>query len=97
CRDKASATRARPCGSAIPVKQLPSLVNPIPSARAWQATYSGPLRITWAPNGGGPGILTARCPPERVPDVEAVVVGGGLVTSSACRGGHPTTVASRPP
>ena len=44
------------------VKQLPSLPNPIPAACAWQATYSWPLRMTCAPNGGCPDILTVRCP-----------------------------------
>ena len=46
----------------MPVKQLPSLVNPIPAARAAAATYSWPLRITCAANGGCPDILMVTCP-----------------------------------
>ena len=45
-----------------PVKQLPSFVKPIPAACAWQATYSWPLRMTCAPNGGCPDILIVMCP-----------------------------------
>src|SRR5260370_30600135 len=63
CRGTTSATRARPCGSAISVKQFPSFVNPIPAVLAWRATYSWPLRMTWAGNGGGPGHLIGTCPP----------------------------------
>jgi hypothetical protein len=62
CCDKASATRARPAGSATAVKPLPSLPNAIPARRAWQATYSCPLRMTCAPNGGCPDILTVTWP-----------------------------------
>src|SRR4051812_37505912 len=44
------------------MKQLPSLTNPIPAARAAAATYSWPLRMTCAPNGGCPDILIVMCP-----------------------------------
>jgi TRAP-type uncharacterized transport system substrate-binding protein len=46
----------------VMVKQLPSLAKPIPAARAAQATYSWPLRITCAPNGGWPDILIVTWP-----------------------------------
>ena len=46
----------------MPVKQLPSLLNPIPAARAAAATYSWPLRMTCAGNGGCPDILIVTCP-----------------------------------
>ena len=36
----------------MPVKQLLSLINPIRAARAAAATYSCPLRMTCAGNGG---------------------------------------------
>src|SRR5260370_9211219 len=74
CRGTTSATRARPCGSAISVKQFPSFVNPIPAVLAWRATYSWPLRMTWAGNGGGPARFFLPCPPPRAPLVEG---GGG--------------------
>ena len=61
-RDKQSATWARPRGSAMPVKQLPSLMNPIPAARAASAPDSCPLRITCAGNGGCPDILIVTWP-----------------------------------
>ena len=60
--DKVSAIWARPAGSAMRVKQLPSLTNPMPAARAAAATYSWPLRMTCAPNGGCPDILIVMCP-----------------------------------
>ena len=60
--DKVSAIFARRSGSSTRVKQLPSFVKPIPAARAAQATYSWPLRMTCAPNGGCPLILIVRCP-----------------------------------
>jgi hypothetical protein len=44
------------------VKQLPSLTNRISAARAAAATYSWPLRMTCAPNGGCPNILIVMCP-----------------------------------
>ena len=34
--------------SSIHVTDLPPAMNPMPALRAWQATYSWPLRITWA-------------------------------------------------
>src|SRR3954468_2452106 len=62
------------------VKQLPSLTNRTPPARAWVATYSWPLRMTCAPNGGCPDILIVMCPhcgSMMVHDVEGVVVDEG--------------------
>ena len=47
---------------ATAVKQLPTLVNAIPVASARWATYSWPLRMICAPNGGCPDILTVTCP-----------------------------------
>ena len=46
----------------MPVKQLLSLVNPIRAARAAAATYSCPLRMTCAGNGGCPDILIVTWP-----------------------------------
>src|SRR5258708_27169696 len=87
---KASATWARRCGSAISVKQLPSLANPTPSARACAATYSWPLRMTWAGKRRMPGHLDRHMTPGRVHDVEGVMVDiGGLlrqVGDGAARG-----------
>src|SRR3954449_7964540 len=71
--DKVSAIWARRPGSPIPVKQFPSLAKPISAACAVQATYSCPLRITCAPNGGWP-LIDRQVPPGRVHDVEGVVV-----------------------
>ena len=46
----------------MPVKQVPALVNPMPAALAVAATYSCPLRMTCAGNGGCPDILTVTWP-----------------------------------
>jgi hypothetical protein len=58
--DQVSAIWARPRGSVIQVKQFPSLMKRIPASCAAQATYSWPLRMTCAPNGGCPDILITR-------------------------------------
>ena len=60
--DKVSAIWARPAGSVVPVKQLPSLVKAIPAAWAATATYSWPFKMTCAANGACPAILIVRCP-----------------------------------
>ena len=44
------------------VKQLLSFVNVRWAFRAWQATYSWPLRMICAPNGGWPAILMVMWP-----------------------------------
>ena len=49
-------------GFTDPGETVPSLTNPTSAACAAQATYSWPLRMTWAPNGGCPLILMVRCP-----------------------------------
>src|SRR5674476_1606462 len=72
--DKVSATRARRSGSSIRVKQLPSFAKRMPLVWAWQATYSWPLRMTCAPNGGLTAHLDRQVSPGRVHDVEGVVV-----------------------
>ena len=46
-----SATLAKSAGAEIMVKQFPSLVKRICSFRAWQATYSWPLSITFKSRG----------------------------------------------
>lgn len=53
-RDKVSASWASRSGSAIRVKQLPAFARSMPAAAARQVTYSWPLRMAWALNGGCP-------------------------------------------
>ena len=47
------------------VNQLPFLANPIPAALTAALTYSRPLRMACAGNGGCPDILTVTWPGKR--------------------------------
>ena len=68
--DLGQAARIRDPSKAVP---LLGESRSRPRARR-QATYSWPLRMTCAPNGGCPDILIDQVPPLRVHDVEGVVV-----------------------
>jgi hypothetical protein len=66
--------RARPAGSAIAVKQLPTLLNVIPALAAWPGHELVAVEDDLRAERRMPRHLDRHVPPDRIHDVERVVV-----------------------